>query len=297
MWYNHNMEFCDCCPRRCRADRITTKGYCGEYGLKVARASLHFWEEPPISGSKGSGTVFFSGCNLKCVYCQNYEISRGKGTLLTPAQLVDVFKRLEDAGAHNINLVTATHFTDGILKAFEIYRPSIPVVYNCGGYESTDNLKRLQGIVDVYLPDFKYADDALALKYSNAPDYFEVCMLALEEMRRQRPRDIFENGVMKSGMIIRHLVLPAALDNTKRVLESIKQKFSSSTYVSLMGQYIPCGKAKDFAPLDRKLKPLEYKIAIAYAQKLGFENAFVQDADSADEAYVPDFDVSPVPLK
>ena len=297
MWYNLTMEFCNCCPRHCLADRVKTAGYCGEYGLKVARASLHFWEEPPISGTRGSGTVFFSGCNLKCVYCQNYDISRGKGTLLTPRQLADVFKRLEDAGAHNINLVTASHFTDGITEAFEIYRPALPVVYNCGGYESVDNLKRLEGIVDIYLPDFKYADNALAEKYSNAPDYAERCTLALSEMRRQQPQDIFDDGIMQKGMIIRHLVLPDAVDNTKRVLEWIKCNLSSDTYISVMGQYIPCGQAKEYPPLDRKLKPLEYKIALSYAEKLGFVNAFVQDEESADEAFVPDFDVSPVALK
>ncbi len=297
MCYNLSMEFCECCPRRCRADRKISNGYCGEYGLKVARASLHFWEEPPISGTRGSGTVFFSGCNLKCVYCQNYEVSRGKGTLLTVRQLADVFKRLEDAGAHNINLVTATHFTDEIVKAFELYKPSVPVVYNCGGYESVDNLKRLQGIVDIYLPDFKYADNSLAKRYSNAPDYFEVCTLALKEMRRQSPKDIFEDGIMKSGMIVRHLVLPDALDNTKRVLEWIKDNLSSETYISLMGQYLPFGQAKDYPPLDRKLKPLEYKIALSYAIKYGFDNAFVQEDGCADEEYVPDFDTSPVPLK
>ena len=153
MCYNRGMEYCDCCPRRCRADRVNTTGYCGERGLKIARASLHMWEEPPISGTRGSGTIFFSGCNLKCVYCQNYDISRGKGSQLTVAQLADLFKRIEDSGAHNVNLVTATHFSDMIVKAFELYKPSIPVVYNCGGYESKETLSRLDGIVDVYLPD------------------------------------------------------------------------------------------------------------------------------------------------
>lgn len=296
MCYNRGMEYCDCCPRRCRADRVNTTGYCGERGLKIARASLHMWEEPPISGTRGSGTIFFSGCNLKCVYCQNYDISRGKGSQLTVAQLADLFKRIEDSGAHNVNLVTATHFSDMIVKAFELYKPSIPVVYNCGGYESKETLSRLDGIVDVYLPDFKYADDALAKKYSNAPDYFEVCAGAIKEMRRQQPEDILQDGLMKKGMIIRHLVLPGATANTLKVLDWIKDNLSSKTYISVMGQYIPFGEAKKYPPLDRKLKPIEYKIAVSHALKCGFDNAFVQDTDSADDKYVPDFDESPIPL-
>ena len=254
------------------------------------------WEEPPISGIRGSGTIFFSGCNLKCVYCQNYDISRGKGSQLTVAQLADLFKRIEDSGAHNVNLVTATHFSDMIVKAIELYKPSIPIVYNCGGYESKETLARLDGIVDVYLPDFKYADDALAKKYSNAPDYFEVCTEAIKEMRRQQPQDLFEDGLMKKGMIIRHLVLPGATANTLKVLDWIKDNLSSKTYISVMGQYIPFGEAKKYPPLDRKLKPIEYKIAVSHALKCGFDNAFVQDTDSADDKYVPDFDESPIPL-
>ena len=296
MCYNRGMEYCDCCPRRCRADRVNTTGYCGERGLKIARASLHMWEEPPISGIRGSGTIFFSGCNLKCVYCQNYDISRGKGSQLTVAQLADLFKRIEDSGAHNVNLVTATHFSDMIVKAIELYKPSIPIVYNCGGYESKETLARLDGIVDVYLPDFKYADDALAKKYSNAPDYFEVCAEAIKEMRRQQPEDILQGGLMKKGMIIRHLVLPGATANTLKVLDWIKDNLSSKTYISVMGQYIPFGEAIKYPPLDRKLKPIEYKIAVSHALKCGFDNAFVQDTDSADDKYVPDFDESPIPL-
>lgn len=290
------MEFCENCPRRCRADRITTEGFCGEYGLRVARASLHMWEEPPISGTRGSGTVFFSGCNLKCVFCQNYDISRGKGTSLSVRQLADLFKRIEDSGAHNINLVTATHFTDKVAEALTAYRPTIPVVYNCGGYESVDALKKLDGLIDVYLPDFKYSDYTLAAKYSHAPDYFEVCAAAVDEMRRQQPLDVFEGGLMKRGMIIRHLVLPDAIANTKGVLEWIKDNLGKDTYISLMSQYLPCGEADKYPPLDRKLKPIEYKVAVAYALKCGFDNAFVQDSESADGVYVPDFDVSPIPL-
>lgn len=277
-------------------DRNIHKGYCGEGQLKVARASLHFWEEPIISGTRGSGTVFFSGCNLKCVYCQNYDISRGKGTLLTPRQLSDVFRRIEDSGAHNINLVTASHFIDDIVKAFEIYRPDLPVVYNCGGYESIESLDKLKGLADIFLPDFKYSDSTLAKKYSNAPDYPEVCTKALLKMRELCPEDIIVDGIMQKGMIIRHLVLPDAISNTKGVLDYIASNFDKNTYISLMGQYIPYGKAKELPPLDRKLKPIEYKIAVSYAEKLGLDNTFIQESGSADEEYIPDFDTSPIPL-
>lgn len=291
------MSICDNCPRHCRVDRNVQKGYCGEGRLKVARASLHLWEEPLISGDKGSGTVFFSGCNLKCVYCQNYDISRGKGTVITVKELADIFRRLEEAGAHNINLVTGTHFADDIVEAFGIYRPKIPVVYNCGGYESERTLEKLKDVVDVFLPDLKYSDDGLAKRYSNAPDYFEVCSRAILKMRELCPEDIVKDGLMQKGMIIRHLVLPDAIQNTKGVLDFIADKLGKSTYVSLMGQYLPCGQAQKYPPLDRKLKPIEYKIAVSYAEKLGLDNTFIQELGSADESFIPDFDQSPVPLK
>ena len=290
------MSICDNCPRHCRVDRERQKGFCGEGQLKVARASLHLWEEPFISGEKGSGTIFFSGCNLKCVYCQNYDISRGKGIVISPNQLADIFKRLEDAVAENINLVTATHFVDDIVKAFEIYKPSLPVVYNCGGYESISSLEKLEGIVDIFLPDFKYSDNSLAKRYSNAPDYFEVCTKALLKMRELCPKDIIKDNLMKKGMIIRHLVLPDAIENTKGVLDFVSQNFGKSVYLSLMGQYVPYGQAKTIKPIDRKLKPIEYKIAISYAEKLGLDNTFIQETGCASEDFIPDFDKSPISL-
>ncbi|MDE6372202.1 MAG: radical SAM protein [Clostridia bacterium] len=283
-------NLCLLCPRKCSVDRNVSRGYCNQGSLKIARASLHKWEEPIISGDKGSGTIFFSGCNLKCVYCQNFEVSRGKGKDMTPSSLADIFKKLEELEAHNINLVTPTHFADDIIKACEIYKPRIPIVYNCGGYESLDTLERLKDVVDIFIPDFKYSDNALAIKYSNCKDYFQVCTDALLKMRQLRPIDIIENGLMKKGMIIRHLVLPNAVYNTKGVLDWIANNMPKDTYISLMGQYVPVGDAHKFPEINRKLKPLEYKIATQYALKLGLDNTFVQSLDSATEDFIPDFD-------
>ncbi|MDE7336727.1 MAG: radical SAM protein [Clostridia bacterium] len=288
------MERCNACPRKCNADRSKETGYCKEKGLKVARVSLHKWEEPPISGDRGSGTVFFSGCNLRCVYCQNYEISRGKGREITSDKLADIFKRIEDEGAHNINLVTPTHFVDSIAKALELYSPSIPVVYNCGGYESVESLEKLKGAIDIYLTDFKYADSALSLAYSKCKDYFNVCSQAVMKMRELQPIDVFEDGLMKKGLIIRHLVLPDCVYDTKNILTWIAENISPNTFISLMSQYVPYGKANEYKNLSRRLLPLEYKIAVAHAEKLGFNNAFIQDMQSASQEYIPDFDESPI---
>ena len=283
-------NLCLLCPRKCSVDRSKTRGYCNQGSLKIARAALHKWEEPIISGSKGSGTIFFSGCNLKCAYCQNFEVSRGKGKDMTSSSLADLFKKLEDLQAHNINLVTPTHFADDIIKACEIYKPKIPIVYNCGGYESLGTLEKLKDLVDIFIPDFKYSDNAFATKYSNCKDYFQVCTNALIKMRQLRPIDIIENGIMKKGLIIRHLVLPNATENTKGVLNWIANNMPKDTYISLMGQYVPVGDAYKFPEINRKLKPLEYKIATQYALKLGLDNTFVQSLDSATEDFIPDFD-------
>ncbi len=288
------MEKCYLCPRSCGIDRSKNKGYCNQSGLKVARVSLHKWEEPIISGSNGSGTIFFSGCNLKCVYCQNYDVSHGKGKDITPQILADIFKKIEDSGAHNINLVTPTHFVDDILKAADIYTPKLPIVYNCGGYESLDTLDKLKDFVDIWLPDFKYSDNSLAKKYSNCNDYFEVCTAALIRMRQLCPKDEIADGLMKKGLIIRHLVLPNALQNTKSVLQWIAENLSDDTYVSIMGQYTPFGDAFKFDEINRKLKPLEYKIAVEYAKKFKLFNSFIQSLDSASKEFIPNFDESPI---
>lgn len=285
---------CSSCPRKCNIDRSTSKGFCGVgENLTIAKACLHYWEEPIISGEKGSGTIFFSGCNLKCVFCQNFNVSRGFGKEITINRLSEIFKELEDSGANNINLVTPSHFVEQIIKAFDIYKPSIPIVYNSSGYESLETLKKLEGIVDIYLPDLKYSDNKLALKYSKCNNYFEVATKAILEMRRQT-KDIVENGLMKSGLIIRHLMLPNALDNTLGVIEWINSCLDKNTYISLMGQYLPFGDSKKYPELTKKIKPIEYKIAINRLYKYNYLNTFVQDLDSAEDEYIPDFDLSGV---
>lgn len=282
---------CELCPRKCSIDRDQQVGFCGVTNkIKLARAALHEWEEPIISGTKGSGTIFFSGCNLKCVFCQNYEVSRGYGKEVSLDRFIDIMKELEDKGAHNINLVTPTHYIDAIIKALDKYRPKIPIVYNSSGYESLDSIKRLKGYIDIYIPDIKYSDNALALKYSKANNYFEMAQAAVLEMRSQ-VKDVIEDGLMKSGLIVRHLVMPNALQNTLGVLDWIVNNLDKETYVSLMGQFTPYGEAKDYKELTRKIKPLEYKIAINKLLENGFNNSFIQELDSASGAYIPPFNL------
>lgn len=286
---------CDLCPRNCKINRDVSNGYCGvSNNIKIARAALHFWEEPIISGDKGSGTIFFSGCTLKCVYCQNFEISRGFGKEISVDRLVEIMKELEEKGANNINLVTPTHFVNQIIKALEIYRPNIPIVYNTSGYEKIETLKKLEGYVDVYLPDLKYSDNNLSQKYSKVSDYFEVATKAILEMKRQQPKDVIENGLMKKGVIVRHLVLPNAIQNTLGVLQWITNNLDKDSYISLMGQFIPYGEAKDIAELNRKIKPVEYKLAINKLLEKDFNNSFIQDIESASEDFIPSFDLEGV---
>lgn len=286
---------CDLCPRNCKINRDVSNGYCGvSNNIKIARAALHFWEEPIISGDKGSGTIFFSGCTLKCVYCQNFEISRGFGKEISVDRLVEIMKELEEKGANNINLVTPTHFVNQIIKVLDIYRPNVPIVYNTSGYEKIETLKKLEGYVDVYLPDLKYSDNNLSQKYSKVSDYFEVATKAILEMKRQQPKDVIENGLMKKGVIVRHLVLPNAIQNTLGVLQWITNNLDKDSYISLMGQFIPYGEAKDIAELNRKIKPVEYKLAINKLLEKDFNNSFIQDIESASEDFIPSFDLEGV---
>lgn len=281
------------CPRRCGVDRSLRTGYCAVKDSPVlGRAALHFWEEPVLAGKGGSGAVFFSGCSLKCVYCQNYSLSRGQGEEISVIRLSDIFKELEDQGADNIDLVTGSHFIPQIAQALNLYRPGVPVIFNCGGYELAQSLAMLEGLVDIYMPDFKYSDPALAARYSSAPDYPEVAVKAVEEMKRQVKNTVTgEDGLMKKGILIRHLVLPSAVANSKGVLDILAELIDvNSDYISIMSQYIPCGKAAEFPEINRKLKPIEYKAVVAHAEKLGFKNAFVQLAESAETDYVPSFD-------
>ena len=294
------MTKCTLCPRCCNVDRSTSLGYCkSNNNIKVARASLHFDEEPIISGLSGSGTIFFSGCNLQCVYCQNYSISHENfGKEISVDKLVEIFKDLENQGANNINLVTPTHFVDAIIEALTIYRPKVPIVYNTNSYESVETLKKLAPFVDIYLADIKYYDSDLSLKLSKAKDYFEVATKALLQMRKNVPNDVIENGLMKKGIIIRHLVLPNHIDDSKKVFDAISNMFKpQDTIISLMGQYTPMYKASDYPDINRPLKPLEYKIVQNYILNLGFDNGFFQELSSATSDYTPSFDLTGIDNK
>lgn len=290
------MYICNQCPRKCNIDRDSKTGICGvnsEY--KIARAALHYWEEPCISGEEGSGTVFFSGCSLKCVFCQNSVISDGCfGKEISEERLIEIFKELEDSGADNINLVSPTQYALQLADTLSKYKPGIPVVYNTGGYDSVESLKALDGLIDIYLTDMKYVSPSVSKKYSRAENYFEVCSKAVLEMRRQQPEDIFENGLMKKGMIIRHLVLPGNISQGMKMLDWVDENLSNQTIISLMGQYMPCAKAEDYPTINRKISKREYDTVILHAEKLGFENVYIQELDSSSQEYIPDFDLTGV---
>lgn len=283
---------CTLCPRRCGAERTAEAGggFCRmPGGLRVARAMLHHWEEPPISGQNGAGTVFFSGCTLGCVYCQNGDISAGGfGKDISTARLREIFEELIAQGVHNIELVTPTHFLPWILPALTPRLP-VPVVYNCGGYERVETLRALEGLVDVYLPDLKYADGALAAELSGAADYFPVACEAIREMFRQVGPYVLEDGLLTRGVVIRHLVLPGYLDNTRRVLDWIAETFApGDVLVSLMSQYTPT--ANMTGRLARRVTAAEYRAAADYMRNCGITDGFVQERTSAEEAYTPAFD-------
>lgn len=291
-------NLCNICPRNCNVSRDTTTGFCkGTNKVKVSKVMLHFFEEPPISGleetgslQNGSGTIFFSNCTLKCCYCQNSEISAGgEGKEISTATLADLFKQLESAGANNINLVTPTHYTNEIIEALEIYRPNIPIVWNTSGYEKVETIQKLKDYVDIYLSDFKYFDSSLSKKYSLAENYPESCKAATLEMRKNQPKDIFENGLMKKGLIVRHLVLPTHQADSIKIIDWINENLGNKTYVSLMSQYVPMANASAFPEINRKLKPLEYKFVVSHLEKLGFINAFTQGFESAETIYTPNF--------
>ena len=286
---------CTLCPRRCGVDRTRGQlGFCKMPGqVHAARAGVHYWEEPVISGSFGSGAVFFSGCTLKCAFCQNYDISQENfGKPLTSTELRAAFERLIDEGVQNINLVTPTHFLPDILPALEPKLP-VPVVYNCGGYESVETLRQLEGKIDVYLPDFKYSDNALAKKLSSAPDYFETASAAILEMYRQVGKPVLEDDEMKRGVLVRHLVLPGCVDNSLGVLDWVAEHFRSGDILfSLMSQYVPMGRAVEMPPFDRRITELEYDSVLSYMMLLGIEDGYTQDFSSAERGYTPSFDLT-----
>lgn len=289
------MGKCNLCPRHCNVDRDIQTGVCGVNRLpKVAKAYLHMWEEPCISGKSGSGTIFFSGCNLKCAFCQNFEISHeGFGKEITTERLAEIFRELERSGAENINLVSPSHYAYAIREALDIYKPHIPIVYNCGGYESLETLELLKDYIDIYLVDFKYMNGDLANRLSRAKDYPEVVKKAILKMREYQPEDVFDGEVLKKGMIIRHLILPNHTDDSIEILKWLKE-YLGNPIISLMGQYTPMFKAHDIPDINRLLKPIEYKVVMKRMGELGLNNGYVQELSSASEEYTPIWDLSGV---
>lgn len=285
---------CNLCPRQCNALRNNEKGYgvCGMPDtLMLSRAAPHFWEEPSISGTKGSGTVFFSGCSLHCVFCQNSLISTdNKGREVTVNQLVDTFKRLEGADVHNINLVTPTHFVHNIISALDIYKPNIPIVYNSSGYENVDTLKMLKNYIDIYLMDFKYIDFKKSTLYSKASNYPQVCKMALLEAYSQQHECKFnDEGIMQKGVIVRHLLMPQATRDAIAVFDWVRLNIPNA-FFSIMSQYIPHYKANQMPVINRRITEREYNKVIDYIIDSGFENCYIQELSSADKSYIPDFD-------
>ena len=293
------MSICDLCPRRCGIDRNVRSGYCGMTDeLKLARAGLHFWEEPVISGDRGSGTVFFSGCNLRCVFCQNYDISsNGSGKVVTVERLQEIYRELVAKGAHNINLVTPGHYIEPIVKSLE-KSPGVPVVWNSNGYDSVESLRKLEGKVQIFLPDLKYADNAAAKKYSGAADYFETACTAIDEMYRQAGDFEFDDdGMLKKGVMIRHLILPGLIENSLKVIDYVSKRFAPGQVLfGLMRQYVPCGMVSEkmYPEINRKVTDEEYQIVEDALFDSGIEDGYVQDESSASSEFIPDFDNSGV---
>ena len=287
---------CTLCPRNCGVDRDNGKiGYCGQTDkVYVARAALHMWEEPCISGEAGSGTVFFSGCSLRCVYCQNYNIAHARaGKEVTKDRLAEIFLELQEKGANNINLVTPTHYTPEIVWAVETARKMgliIPIVYNCSGYEKVETLRRLDGIVDIYLTDFKYMDQEVAGRYSHAPDYPEVAKMVLKEMVRQTGEAVFsEEGMMQRGVIVRHLLLPGYLNNAKEVVQYVYDTYGDKVFLSLMNQYTPLPQVEKYPEINRRATEEEYEELVNFAIEIGVENGFIQEGETAEESFIPEF--------
>lgn len=293
MGYGNLLSECRLCPRECGVNRYEKRGFCGEGDVvRIARADLHMWEEPCISGKKGSGTVFFSGCNLKCCFCQNYEISHlGKGFEIAVQELAETFLRVQEIGAHNINLVNPTHFVPQIVEAIDIAgeRLKIPVVYNSSGYEKTETLEMLNGRVGIFLPDLKYFDPQTSAGYSAAEDYFEYSVKAIHKMADIAGKPIIEDGIMKRGVIVRHLILPNHRHDSIRLIEELGRRFETDEImVSLMCQYTPVYKAEQFPEINRRLSTFEYKSVVCALEKSGFDG-FIQERASASEEFIPQF--------
>lgn len=291
-----NLNKCNLCPRNCNVNRYNNLGFCSESNkLKVARADLYFFEEPCISGKKGSGAIFFSGCNLKCVYCQNYEISiQNKGKIVSIKRLSEIFLELQEKGALNINLVTPTHYILQIKKALIKAKKNgltIPIIYNSSGYENVNSLKLLDGLIDIYLPDMKYYDDLYAFKYSKCNNYFNICKVALNEMYRQVGDIKFDkNKIIKKGMIVRHMIIPNLTNDSKKILKYLYDTYHDNIYISIMNQYTPNNKLGDYKEINRGVTNLEYNDVINYAIGIGINNAYIQEDGTVDESFIPSFD-------
>ena len=293
------LDECKICPHKCKINRNEGKiGRCrAGKDVKIALASIHNYEEPCISGKNGSGTVFFSNCNLNCIYCQNYEISQlGKGKVITIEHLAEIFINQQNKNVNNIDLVTPTMYVPQIIEAIKIAREkglNIPIIYNSNGYENVETIKMLDGYIDVYLPDLKYYSNEISKKYSNVDNYFETAVAAIKEMQRQVGNPVFdENGIIKKGVIIRHLILPNHILNTKNILKYIKENFDENTYISVMAQYFPTYKAKENDKINRKITKKEYKEVEEYLYCLNLKNGYIQELGEHEEEYVPTFDLS-----
>ena len=290
------LKDCTLCPRECHVDRTNGKrGYCKETDeLVVARAALHMWEEPCISGEEGSGTVFFSGCAMGCVYCQNQNIATGiAGKTISIERLAEIFLELQKQKANNINLVTPSHYVLQIVEAIKQARNQglmIPVVYNCSGYEKVETLRLLEGYIDIYLPDLKYMAEEPARRYSNCRDYFQYASQAIAEMVRQVPEAVFDaKGMMKKGVIVRHLTLPGYLGDSKNIIKYLYEAFGDTLFISIMNQYTPLSGVENYPEINRKISESEYEELVDYAIELGVENGFIQEGETASESFIPEF--------
>lgn len=291
---NELLKCCTLCPRNCKVNRYEKSGACGaNANIKLAHYSLHEWEEPIVSGTNGSGTVFFSNCNLKCIFCQNSEISElGYGKEISNDRLTEILLELQEKGAHNINLVTPTHYVPQIIdtiKQIKNKKLKIPVVYNTSSYENPFTIDLLDGIVDVYLADLKYYDNALGEKYSHCKNYFQVASAAIDKMYNQVGNPVIENNLIKKGLIVRILILPGEIDDAKKIIKYLYNKYGDNIYISLMNQYTPMKKFVDFPNLNNKLKDSEYDDVIEYACNLGVTKAFIQEGETSSTSFIPKF--------
>ncbi len=288
---NVQLHNCTLCPVECGADRTVRAGACGAKGLRIAKYYLHPFEEPCISFKKGSGTVFFCGCNLRCAFCQNYEVSRAeRGKEITPSELAGIFQELENAGAENISLVTPSHLTPYLIEAFQIYRPTVPVVYNTGSYEKVETLREIDPYIDIYLPDMKFYSPALSKRYLGKEDYFKRASEAIAFMANAKPLSMTKEGKMRSGCIVRHLVMPLCSGDSKSLIKWFARTLPKDTYLSVMSQYTPFGKIDGFPELSRPVTAREYDAAVQTAFDEGLEKLFLQDRSSGKTSYIPAWD-------